>query len=82
MGAAVCRPNGHDRSKQELQEPALPTTYDKVAYPSVLFKRTHPERLAAVATLHGLTPPPLETARVLEIGCGEGLSPSRLLAAS
>ena len=52
----------------------MSTTYDEVAYPSVLFKRTHPERLAVVAALHGLAPPPLETARVLEIGCGEGLN--------
>ncbi len=59
----------------------MPTTYDKVAYPSVLFKRTHPERLAVVATLHGLTPPPLETARVLEIACGEGLNLLALAAA-
>jgi SAM-dependent methyltransferase len=50
----------------------MPTTYDTVAYPSKLFERTQPERLAVFAALHGLTPPPVDTARVLEIGCGEG----------
>ena len=55
-----------------LQEPPLPTTYDTVAYPSNLFERTQPERLAVFAALHGLTPPDVATARVLEIGCGEG----------
>ena len=52
----------------------MSTTYDKVAYPSVLFKRTQPERLAVVAALHGLTPPDVATARVLEIRCGEELN--------
>ncbi len=47
----------------------------------MLFRRTHPERLAVVAALHGLSPPPLETARVLEIGCGEGLNMMALAAA-
>jgi SAM-dependent methyltransferase len=52
----------------------LPTTYDTVAYPAAIFERTQPDRLAVFATLHGLTPPDPATARVLEIGCGEGLN--------
>lgn len=50
------------------------TPYDRVAYPSAIFERTHPERLAVLATLHGLAPPAVETARVLEVGCGDGMN--------
>jgi SAM-dependent methyltransferase len=52
----------------------LTTSYDRVAYPSAIFARTHPDRLATLAVLHGLSPPDLATARVLEIGCGDGLN--------
>jgi methyltransferase-like protein len=48
------------------------TEYDAVAYPSGLYPQTHPNRLAANATLLGLDPAPVETCRVLEIGCGDG----------
>lgn len=50
------------------------TPYDRLAYPSVLFPQTHPDRLAVFATLHGLSPAPIETARVLEIGAGDAMS--------
>src|SRR5688572_30116936 len=46
--------------------------YDEMPYGDYAFASTHPDRLAAVATLHGLTPPPLETCRVLELGCASG----------
>lgn len=48
--------------------------YDQVAYPAIIFPQTHPDRLAAIAALHGLDAPPLATARVLEIGGGDGLN--------
>lgn len=48
--------------------------YDEVAYPSATFLQTHPNRLAVLAALHGLSAPPPETARVLEIGGGDGLN--------
>lgn len=50
------------------------TSYDEVAYPSTVFQQTHPERLYAMAWLHGLQAPPVDTARVLEIGGGDGLN--------
>ena len=50
-----------------------PTSYDQVAYPSMIFRKTHPENMAVLARLHGLDPPPVETARVLQIGGGDGL---------
>ena len=36
------------------------------------FAQTHPDRLAVIATLLGMQPPPIETARVLELGCASG----------
>jgi SAM-dependent methyltransferase len=50
------------------------TAYDRVAYPSGVFATTHPNHLATIARLHGLKPPPPETARVLEIGGGDGVN--------
>jgi len=47
-----------------------PVTY--VAYPSFLHPQSHPERLATLATLHGLSPAPPERCRVLELGCNDG----------
>jgi cyclopropane fatty-acyl-phospholipid synthase-like methyltransferase len=49
-----------------------PTSYDEVPYESHPQTQTHPARLAAVATLFGLRPAPVETARVLELGCAAG----------
>ena len=34
--------------------------------------QTHPEHLAALGVFFGMTPPPLENCRVLELGCGDG----------
>lgn len=48
------------------------TTYDEVRYSNFPYAQTHPDRLATVAALHGLSTPDPATARVLEIGCGAG----------
>jgi len=48
------------------------TLYDQVAYPSRPFQQTHPSRMALPAALFGLPFAPVATARVLEVGCGEG----------
>jgi SAM-dependent methyltransferase len=48
------------------------TIYDKVRYSNYPYAQTHPDRLATVARLHGLTPPDPREARVLELGCGAG----------
>jgi len=47
-------------------------TYDEMPYESHPYAQTHPSRLAVVGTLFGLNPPPVETARVLELGCAAG----------
>lgn len=49
-----------------------PFGYDEVPYTSHPFPQTHPERLATIGTLFGMRPPPVETARVLELGCASG----------
>ncbi len=60
----------------------LPSTpYDTVAYPSATFPQTHPDRLRLIAGLHGLDAPAIETARVLEIGGGDGFNLTVLAAA-
>ncbi len=49
-----------------------PYSYDTVPYPTGAYPQTHPDRLAVIATLLGMTPAPPERCRVLEIGCGDG----------
>jgi SAM-dependent methyltransferase len=48
------------------------TSYDEVPYMAASFSNTHPEILAVTTLLRGLEPPPLATARVLELGCARG----------
>jgi methyltransferase-like protein/SAM-dependent methyltransferase len=55
-----------------LTREPTPNRYDEVPYPSGAFEQTHPGRLAMLATLFGMSPPPIETCRVLELGCGSG----------
>lgn len=47
-------------------------SYETVRYPGLPFAQTHPDRLAAMGTLFGMTPPSIRNARVLEIGCCDG----------
>ena len=51
---------------------SLKAAYEDVAYDGRPNPNSHPRRLAAVGRLFGLAPPPVETARVLELGCGDG----------
>ena len=48
------------------------TPYDALRYPGRPYAETHPDRLAAAATFHGLTPASPDRCRVLEVGCGDG----------
>jgi methyltransferase-like protein/SAM-dependent methyltransferase len=52
--------------------PPAANSYDAIPYRSVAFPQTRPERLAAIAGIFGLDTPPIETARVLELGCASG----------
>lgn len=47
-------------------------SYDEVPYQGQAYLETHPDGLAALARLHGLLPPDVATARVLELGCADG----------
>ena len=47
-------------------------SYDELPYDDRPIFRTHPGRMAANARLFGMNPPPVETARVLELGCAAG----------
>lgn len=53
---------------------AAPTTYDAVLYPGFALAQAHPDRLATLAALFGLTPPNVAHCRVLELGCGDGMN--------
>ncbi len=46
--------------------------YDQVPYPSLSYTKSHPDRLATVATLLGAAPKPITCCRVLELGCASG----------
>ncbi|MGB1109846.1 MAG: methyltransferase domain-containing protein, partial [Gammaproteobacteria bacterium] len=52
--------------------------YDSAPYAAFEFQETHPARLAAQATLFGLTPPPPDHARILELGCAAGSNSMRI----
>ncbi len=47
-------------------------SYNEVPYESFAYPKTHPSYVGAVASLFGLAPADLKTARVLEIGCAGG----------
>jgi SAM-dependent methyltransferase len=47
------------------------TAYDSVAYPSRSCPQAHPDRLATLATLFGMSPAPVARCRFLELGCGD-----------
>src|SRR5262245_50736800 len=46
--------------------------YDDVLYAGQAFPQTHPDRLATIARLFGMNPAPVDSCRVLELGCGDG----------
>jgi SAM-dependent methyltransferase len=48
------------------------TSYEEVPFDSGPVTNSHPDSLATVATLYGMTPPPVDNCRVLELGCSTG----------
>jgi SAM-dependent methyltransferase len=48
------------------------STYETVPYPNDPYPSSHPDHLATVAMLSGITPPAVAYCRVLELGCGRG----------
>ena len=49
-----------------------PIDYEALPYSSMPFPQCQPTHLAALAALHSRCAPPVETARVLELGCASG----------
>lgn len=47
-------------------------SYERVPYPSLSYSQSHPDRLATLATLLGMEPPPVDRCRVLALGCASG----------
>ena len=47
-------------------------SYEAAPYPPAPFVESHPSNLQTIATVLGLDPPAIETARVLELGCATG----------
>ena len=48
------------------------SAYNDVPYPSHSYPEAHPDALARIAALFGLRSQPVDSSRVLEIGCGDG----------
>jgi methyltransferase-like protein/trans-aconitate methyltransferase len=48
------------------------TSYDEIPYESHPFPQSHPDRLATLGCLFGLSPAPVTQCRVLELGCASG----------
>lgn len=53
---------------------SLEASYDLVSYPAYSHFHTRLDRLHSIGILLGMTPPPVETCRVLELGCGPGMN--------
>jgi SAM-dependent methyltransferase len=63
--------NQTNAAVQRADDP-LVAAYNDVAYVGVPNRYSHPDHLAAVATLLGLDAAPVATCRVLELGSGDG----------
>jgi methyltransferase-like protein/cyclopropane fatty-acyl-phospholipid synthase-like methyltransferase len=46
--------------------------YDTLVYPGFALTQAHPDRLATLATLFGMTSADVSHCRILELGCGDG----------
>ncbi|HID29405.1 MAG TPA: class I SAM-dependent methyltransferase, partial [Desulfobacterales bacterium] len=55
-----------------MKESGRHTSYDEVPYESQSFPQSHPDRLATLGRLFGLSPTPITCCRVLELGCASG----------
>lgn len=53
---------------------AATEAYKRNPYPAMIHVRNNPDRYAVMARLTGMDPPDIRTARVLEVGAGNGLN--------
>ena len=68
-GCPGCASTGEARCTMSA---AAATSYDDLPYESRFNPVSHPDRIATMAILHGLKPPPVECCRVLELGSADG----------
>jgi methyltransferase-like protein/SAM-dependent methyltransferase len=61
-----------DTSRPAAQQSGTANSYDAVPYSVNSFPQTRPDRLATIATLFGMQPPPPARCRVLELACASG----------
>lgn len=59
-------------NQSSVNEHGGPTPYDEVRYPCYSHTLSHPDVLAKQALLYGLKTAPVDSCRVLELGCGDG----------
>jgi methyltransferase-like protein/2-polyprenyl-3-methyl-5-hydroxy-6-metoxy-1,4-benzoquinol methylase len=71
-GTNLCERNEAGLAEAHGTGEPTANSYDAVPYNSHPFPRTHPGHLAAVATLFGMKPAPIDCCRVLELGCAGG----------
>jgi methyltransferase-like protein len=69
----------YDQQEISLETVELGTTqeeiaksYDDFPYQSIAFAQSHPDCLATLGILFGMQPPPVDSCRVLELGCASG----------
>jgi methyltransferase-like protein/2-polyprenyl-3-methyl-5-hydroxy-6-metoxy-1,4-benzoquinol methylase len=55
-----------------MPEEAPVTPYDQVPYPAGAYPQSHPDRLASLGILFGMSPRDVSRCRVLELGCADG----------
>lgn len=48
--------------------------YDLIAYPGHALSQAHPDRLATLASLFGVRSQSMDSCRILELGCGDGMN--------
>src|SRR3954466_8303145 len=70
MPESVATPDATETASFEVAKAA--DSYEQLPYENRPLPATRPDVLATLATLGGLTPAPIATARVLEIGCAVG----------
>ena len=47
-------------------------SYNRIPYPSYPYSQTHPDHLATLGILTGISPEPVNNCRILELGCSSG----------
>ena len=61
-----------DPEQLSTTQEEIAKSYDDLPYESDPVPRSHPELLATMGTLFGMTPPTVGSCRVLELGCASG----------